>query len=299
MAKFVVIAKPLGFNKVQIIAQFLKNLGVNVLVEKPMVCDSSRITRHYAQFLGKPFFQKMVEYYVGKDIVVFGCEAPEGVLQTIREKMGSAKPQTGSFRAELVGASWEANLAQFGALDNGIHCSDSLAEGKREWNVWFGVPPTSSRTENAHCQVWQMLSAIPNVDSLQYAGGEHEGTAVPNSQIDLDYRILVDDDNILSCNQYIQTVLGLNIDKVALDDESGATYFKYEIPIQGGKCDVAVVPTKHYRNQISKSHLIYLCEDILKQQYIAAKIATKGDKAKYKQTKKEWRLRLLQSINWQ
>ncbi|MCS6969350.1 MAG: hypothetical protein NZM39_12285, partial [Bernardetiaceae bacterium] len=89
-------------------------------------------------------------------------------------------------------------------------------------------------------------------------------------------------------------------DKVAVDDETGATYIKFEYPFEGGKADIAVVPTDSYRYQVSKSHLIYLVDDALKGECRAAKAAAKasGNKELYKDVKRQWRKRLLESIKW-
>lgn len=273
-------------------------MGASVLTKKHMVCDSSRIARHYQQFAGKPFFQGLVKYYTGKNIVAYMCECDDiQTLIAIREAMGGAKVDPGSFRDQLVGDVWAERFQSLGVNDNGIHCSDSAEEGLRESAVWFGVPPTSSRTNVAHKAVWKILSSISKVDSLQYAGGEHEGTAVEGSVIDLDYRLLTND------MPFVVSALeakGLVIDKRGVDDESGAAYVKFEIRFTGGKCDVAVVPTQHYADQVSKSHLIHLVDDALKGEVRAIKASAKatGDKQLYKDVKRQCRKRLLESINW-
>ena len=298
--KFLVLAKPLAveFGRESLIEEFISSSGARVLAKKHMVCDSSRIARHYQQFAGKPFFQGLVKYYTGRNIVAYMCECDNiEVLMAIREAMGTAKVSPDSFREKLIGDVYAERFQSMGVIDNGIHCSDSAEEGLREVAVWFGVPPTSSRTEMAHKAVWKILSSVSNVDSLQYAGGEHEGTAIEGSVIDLDYRLLTND------MPFVVSQLekkGLVIDKRGIDDESGAEYVKFEIRFTGGKCDIAVVPTEHYANQVSKSHLIYLVSDTLKDEIRAIKASAKatGDKQLYKDVKRQCRKRLLESINW-
>lgn len=299
MVKFVVLAKPLAveLGRTPLIEEFISSKGARVTAKMSLVCDSSRIARHYRQFAGKGFFPALVKYYTGKSMVVYGCEATIETLMAIREAMGGAKVTPGSFRELLVGDAFAQRLRETGVVDNGIHCSDSPEEGEREWEVWFGVPPTSQRTQKVHQTIWGVLSRLSGVDSLQYAGGEHDGTAVEDSTIDLDYRILTN--NVPDVVSQLEK-FGLVIDKVAVDDESGATYVKFEYSFEGGKADIAVVPTESYRYQVSKSHLIYLVSDALKGECRTAKAAAKnsGDKQLYKDVKRQWRKRLLESINW-
>lgn len=300
MIKFIILAKPIAveLGRVSLIEDFISSMGASVLTKKDMVCDSSKIAHHYRQFVGKSFFPALVKYYTGKRIVAYGCECNNiETLMAIRKAMGGAKVEDGSFRHQLIGDVWAEHYQTTGVNDNGIHCSDSAEEGQREFAVWFGVPPTSSHTQTAHKAVWKILSSIPQVDSLQYAGGEHDGTAIEGADIDLDYRLLT------SNMPFVVSALenkGLVVDKRGVDNESGADYVKFEIRFSGGKCDIAVVPTEHYANQVSKSHLIHLVNDALKGECREAKAVAKatGDKVLYKDIKRQWRKRLLESINW-
>jgi len=294
-SKFIVLAKPLAvkYNRVEMIDSMLNEFNVK-FVKHSVVCDSSKISRHYSKFIGKKFFKDLVEYYTGKNIFVYECEGTIENIDDLRAHIGMCNIEEGSFRDSLVGEWFAYNKTQYGVTDNGIHCSDSVSEGEREYNVWFGVPPTSERTKEIHTKVWNMLSTVKS-DCLQYAGGEHDGTAV-GEVIDLDYRILTS--NIQETCFYIEHVLGLKLDKVGVDNESNTTYYKYEIEIENGKCDVAVVDTNAYRYQVSKSHIIHLCDENLKTVVRNAKLATKHDKTLYKQTKKEMRNFLLSSVNF-
>ena len=298
--RFLILAKPITveLSRESLIEEFISSVGALVLTKKQMVCDSSRIARHYQQFASKPFFQGLVKYSTGKSIVYLLCEGTIEQLVAIREAMGSAKVSPDSFREKLVGDVWEERYQVSGVVDNGIHCSDSQEEGLREISIWFGVPPTSSRTYQAHKAVWKILSSISNVQSLQYAGGEHDGTGIPDGAIDLDYRLLTN--NIASVVSSLEK-RGLVIDKRGVDDETGAEYVKFEIRFSGGKCDIAVVPVQYYANQVSKSHLIYLVNYTLKGECRASKTIAKatGNKELYKDVKRQWRKRLLESINWE
>lgn len=298
--KFIVLAKPLTveLGRTRVIDSFVSFMGATIVSKKELVCDSSKIANHYRQFVGKGFFQPLVEYYTGKGIVAYACVCNNiETLMAIREAIGGAKVDQGSFRDQLVGDVFTERLQATGVVDNGIHCSDSVEEGIREFHVWFGVPPTSSHTKMAHKAVWKLLDSIQQVDSLQYAGGEHDGTAVTGSVIDLDYRLLTN--NMPYVVSQLEK-LGLVIDKRGIDDFSGADYVKFEIGFTNGKVDIAVVPTAHYANQVSKSHLLYLVKDALKSECRAAKAVAKatGNKQLYKDTKRQWRKYLLESINW-
>jgi nucleoside diphosphate kinase len=297
MVTAIILAKPLAVSNGRV--ELLENIlsaKCSILRSKTMTCDSSRIARHYQEHSSKSFFQTLVSYYTGKTIKVYevGFNSEED-LAAFRSEMGKAtQPAEGSIRHAIIGDIFSANKAESGVADNGIHCSDSIESGLRETEVWFGVPPTSARTEAQHTEIYTLLSGIECVDSLQYAGGEHDGTALSDGVIDLDYRLLTNCIPAVVCQ--LQSA-GLVIDKIGVDDESGSTYVKFEIPFNNGKADIAVVATEAYKNQVSKSHLIYLVSDELKSECRASKAVAKAQgKAVYTACKKEWRKKLLSSI---
>lgn len=292
--KGVVIAKPLAVatGKENLIEDFILKYG-KILVKKRMVCNSYHIANHYAQFAGKPFFGKLVEYYTGRKIVVYLIEVDD--FGPIREAMGPAKGTSG-FRYALLGDMIQENLAKTGVLDNGLHCSDSKEEGEREMRVWFAPPTTSEQTKSICNAIYKRLQRLgADAVDIQYAGGEHDGTAVPGSKMDLDFRIL--SANIDKTALDIAAMFKTNVDKIAVDDQSGARYVKFELRWSSGKADIAVVPFEAYRHQVSKSHLIALAPDEMKARVrdIKAK-AKKCGKARYTAVKRICRRYLLTAV---
>lgn len=299
MEEAIIILKPLAIDKEHVLLSFFSSLGIEVKKRSQRICSSYEIANHYGQFVGKKFFQPLVEYYTGKTVIVYSVFLPMG-REAFRSFMGNAtKIESNSLREILVGDSFNSNLLATGVADNGIHCSDSESEFGREYGVWFDAPTTSDRTNLAHNHLWAILNGIEGIDSLQYAGGEHDGTAV-GSVIDLDYRLLTTNPSwVVSQLQN----LGLTIDRCFIDDESNSqvTKFEYSLAQFGlkGKADIAVVETQHYRYQVSKSHLISFASAELKAFVRELKLTAKMvGKDHYKAVKKEGRLLLLDSIGW-
>lgn len=299
MEEALIILKPLAIDKENLLLSFFSSLGIEVKRRSQRICSSYEIANHYSQFVGKSFFQPLVEYYTGKTVIIYSVLLPMG-RERFRSFMGNAtKIESNSLREILVGDSFYSNKLATGVADNGIHCSDSQSEFERELAVWFSTPTTSKRTNIPHNHLWNLLQSIEGVDSFQYAGGEHDGTAV-GSVIDLDYRLLTT--NPSWAVSQLQN-LGLTIDRCFIDDESGSqvTKFEYSLAQFGlkGKADIAVVETQYYRYQVSKSHLISFASDELKSFVRELKLTAKMvGKDHYKAAKKEGRLLLLDSINW-
>ena len=112
----------------EILARFerrgLRMVGLRLLkVDKPMA------KRHYAEHVGKPFFDGLVEYITSSPIVAVVFEGSNAVAAA-RQLMGSTRPAEaapGTIRADF-GLEVGRNL---------VHGSDSVVSAKREIEIFF------------------------------------------------------------------------------------------------------------------------------------------------------------------
>jgi nucleoside-diphosphate kinase len=84
---------------------------------------------HYAEHIGKPFFDEMLSFITSGPVVAMVWQGPDAI-KTIRELMGAtdpAKAQPGTIRGDLGGS-----ISQ-----NVVHGSDSPAAAKREIGLFF------------------------------------------------------------------------------------------------------------------------------------------------------------------
>lgn len=269
---FIVLQKPLAvdvdgsttnFDKIE---QFIKENKGRILKTKPVLIDARQISKHYRQFLDKPFFAPLIKYYVGKHSNVWLVRGNEEALNSMRKNIGSAKVDPNSFRDKLVGEKFKEVKEKYGVVDNGIHVSDSREEGAREADVWFGVPEmkleyenqdVNDLTETIHKLIWKKLQTIPWAN-VQYSSTNNE-TALKSKAVDLDYRVLVPEDKIDETVAKIEELIpGARYDRTGTDDRSGATYKKMEFAFRYGKADIAVVPEAAYKDRVAAGVIVDL-----------------------------------------
>lgn len=287
-----VLVKPLASSRVQDILALLSGFG-RVRAQKEVVVSSWLIGQHYRQFADKAFFPALLRYYTGKVVTVILLQVTEERLSALRSLIGDAKPQPGSFRAELTGETWKANKETTGVVDNGIHCSDCFAEGQREARVWFGRPPLGvpffesarlQRLGRIHSFLWSKLNQL-GAEAVQFAGGTQNGLAIPEKEDDLDYRVMTNRP-IDPMVEKAANIPGLVFDRDGVDPKTGAHYVKFEYPFDGGKADVAIVPLDAYRSKISAAHLADLLPEGVKEGMRQAKsVALSSSIGAYKAAK--------------
>lgn len=325
-ARILVMVKPGGMARLDTVEQFLNANGRIVKKQKVLV-DVWRIGQHYKQFRDKPFYLSLLKYFKGKEVMAYiyiidgskvGGADPNDTIAKFREMIGAAQSNSGFRRQLMTGPNGEDVQAQIkakeGVVDNGIHTSDSVQEAEREIRLWFGTPQLADIGEEpgrqtdmrrTHRAIYNALSGPVRQQGgyMQFAGGTHNGLAVPGSDVDFDYRIMVPTDDLASIEQFAKTVAtafmqdqniqrsGLKIrwDKQGVDEKTKAGYVKYEIdfPNMPGKADVAFVPSSQYRGKVSSAHLATLMDPQFIQQARQRKAATKSDKEVYKKTKRQ------------
>lgn len=100
----------------------------------------ARLTREeaqtfYAEHLGKPFFNDLVDYMTSGAVVLTTLER-DNAIATLRERIGATDP------AEAAPGTIRKLYAESKAM-NSVHASDSPASAEREVKLFFGVAALS------------------------------------------------------------------------------------------------------------------------------------------------------------
>ena len=131
MEKTLVLVKPDGVQRRlggEIISRFEKR-GLKIVALK--LCRMSRemAEKHYAEHVGKPFFQSLVEFITSGPIIAMVVEG-ENSIRAVRAMMGATNPleaAPGTIRGDLA-----LVMSQ-----NVIHGSDGPESAEREIETFF------------------------------------------------------------------------------------------------------------------------------------------------------------------
>jgi nucleoside-diphosphate kinase len=131
MQRTLVIVKPDGVQRglVGPILSRLEARGLKIVGLKLVSVSSDLAARHYAEHLGKPFYQGLLRYITSAPVVV-ACVEGTSAVQMVRNTVGATNPLNaapGTIRADY-------------ALDIGrnlIHASDAPETAERELALWF------------------------------------------------------------------------------------------------------------------------------------------------------------------
>jgi len=113
----------------QIVSRFeQKNLDIVAMDIRTL--DADTLAEHYAEHVGKGFYDDLVAFMSRGPIVAMVVEGPEDTWEVVRTLMGTtnpAKAAPGTIRGD------------FGILftENLVHGSDSLASAEREIGIFF------------------------------------------------------------------------------------------------------------------------------------------------------------------
>jgi nucleoside-diphosphate kinase len=91
------------------------------------------LAEHYAEHLGKPFYEPLVEFMLSGPVVAIVAEG-QRVIEGFRSLAGATDPTAaapGTIRGDL-GRDWGAKVVQ-----NLVHGSDSPESAAREIGLWF------------------------------------------------------------------------------------------------------------------------------------------------------------------
>lgn len=112
----------------EIIQRFEKK-GCKIIGLKFVQLDRATAEKHYAEHVGKPFYEKLVNFITSGPIVVMAIKGIN-IVEVARRMMGSTDPskaENGTIRADFAQI-MERNV---------IHGSDSVASAEREISIHF------------------------------------------------------------------------------------------------------------------------------------------------------------------
>ena len=132
MDRTLFIVKPDGVAR-GLIGQILGRLEVKqlrVVAAELRTIDRATAERHYAEHLGKDYYDKLVEFITQGPSLVTIVEGPGDTWQVVRGLMGATNAKDaapGTIRGDLA----------IGHRENLVHGSDSASSAQREIEIFF------------------------------------------------------------------------------------------------------------------------------------------------------------------
>jgi nucleoside-diphosphate kinase len=108
--------------------------GYRIVALVQRLADTDLLARHYAEHVGKPFYQPLVDFMSSGPVVAAVVEGHR-VVEGFRALIGATDPTValpGSIRGDF-GRDWGLPVQQ-----NLVHGSDSVESARREITLWFG-----------------------------------------------------------------------------------------------------------------------------------------------------------------
>jgi len=112
----------------------LETKGLTLVRGELRTLDSDTLARHYAEHVGKGFYDGLVEFMGRGPVMILVVEGPSDTWKTVRQMMGATNPldaAPGTIRGDL-GTLFTENL---------IHGSDSMESAAREIEIFFPGTP--------------------------------------------------------------------------------------------------------------------------------------------------------------
>jgi nucleoside-diphosphate kinase len=130
-----VLIKPDGVKR-NLIGEIIARIeakGYVVVDLKKLTPSKELLAKHYAEHVGKPFYEPLVEFMASGDVVAIKVEGNR-VIEGFRAMAGATDPTValpGTIRGDL-GRDWGLKVQQ-----NLVHGSDSVESATRELGLWF------------------------------------------------------------------------------------------------------------------------------------------------------------------
>ena len=103
---------------------------LRVVAAELRTLDIATAERHYAEHVGKPFYEPLVSFITSGPVLALIVEGPEETCKVVRALMGTTDPKDaapGTIRGDLATITRE----------NLVHGSDSLESVEREIAIFF------------------------------------------------------------------------------------------------------------------------------------------------------------------
>ena len=136
MERTLVLIKPDGVrrNLVGEVIARIERKGYSVANIRLLQADRALLERHYAEHVGKPFYEPLVEFMMSGPIVALIAEGNR-VIEGFRSLAGATDPTVaapGTIRGDL------ARDQGTKVVQNIVHGSDSVESAEREIALFFG-----------------------------------------------------------------------------------------------------------------------------------------------------------------
>ena len=131
MERTFIAVKPDGVKRglVGNIVERFERKGYKIIAMKMLQPTQEIAAKHYAEHVGKPFYNRLINYITSGPIVAMVVEG-DNVVKGARHIMGSTKPdeaEVGTIRADYA-QTMEYNV---------VHGSDSIESAEREIAIYF------------------------------------------------------------------------------------------------------------------------------------------------------------------
>lgn len=134
----------------KIVSRF-EEKGFKIIAMKMLEVSQEQAAAHYAEHVGKPFYDGLIQFITSAPIVAMVVEGIDAI-EEIRHIVGATNPDkadVGSIRADY------SPLMKC----NCIHASDSVASAEREMRIYFDV-------DKELCTNWKTMMEVV-LDGLQ------------------------------------------------------------------------------------------------------------------------------------
>jgi len=138
LEKSLVFVKPPHTRLAGVIFKDLDQHGVRIITKFIESTPRKNIEEHYIIHKGKPFYEYMCDFFVGKPLVLAVYQG-EDIIKTLIDAVGDKDPFKASgttIRGKYGTDSLEVAISNKRPVENVIHRSDSIQEAEREINVW-------------------------------------------------------------------------------------------------------------------------------------------------------------------
>ncbi len=112
----------------KILSRF-EDKGYKIIAMKLINVSKDLASKHYAEHVGKPFYDSLIEYITSGPVLAMILEGENAILG-VRHIVGKTNPDdadVGSIRADFC------TVKEY----NAVHASDCIESAKREMELWF------------------------------------------------------------------------------------------------------------------------------------------------------------------
>ncbi len=138
-----ILIKPDHVDQAENILKELDQYGQRIVTVHVASVAYETIAEHYAGHRGRPYYEYMVQSFVGKPVVIAVFEGGQ-IRERLIDAIGPTDPRNApptTIRGKYSNDSLERAIAEGRPVRNVIHRSDSATEAQREIHVWNSYFP--------------------------------------------------------------------------------------------------------------------------------------------------------------